>query len=66
MLLHLTRSEQNNEHAIYSLTVRIEEKACLLSLKRRVLKLFDSLDDFENEFDGNHSVSIGSSKRIKL
>ena len=56
------------QHAMYCLTIRIEEMTCLLLLKRRVLVIFDSLDDeySEDNVDEDDDIIISSSKKIKL
>ena len=36
---------KKKEHLLYGLTIRIEEKMCLMMLKKEVAELFDSLDD---------------------
>jgi len=51
------------QHAIYGLTIRIEEQSILLLLRRLVLDIFHSLDDDVSNYCGDSTSDV---KRIRL
>ena len=52
--------------AMYGLTIRVEEMACLEKLRRQVLELMDSLDDDVSDDDDHSDDGGGASGEVAI